>query len=92
MAYVDLEPLANTDNGHGDGPHDPDSISLSRCNSAAVHADELGSRHGVHFSQRRTRCFAFTVRGRGKDAEGDLAGYLILHTPRVPDNRWRASP
>ena len=37
---AEFEPTADTDPDDGEGPHDPERIPLSWCNSAAVHTDE----------------------------------------------------
>lgn len=67
---------------YGEGPHDPERIPLSWCNSAAVHTDESEDSVTVSISVGDPRgAFTFTIRRVPDDAEGDLAGRLIMHTP-----------
>ncbi|MPZ79664.1 MAG: hypothetical protein GEV28_04400 [Actinophytocola sp.] len=81
---VDFEPAADTDPDYGEGPHEPERIPLSWCNSAAVHTDESEDSVTVSISVGDPRgAFTFTIRRVPDDTDGDLAGHLIMHTPYV---------
>ncbi|MCE7007084.1 hypothetical protein LWC34_30280 [Kibdelosporangium philippinense] len=78
----DFEPISDTDPDYGHGPHDPERIPLSWCNSAAVHTDESEDSVTVSISVGDPRgAFTFTIRRVPDDVDSDLAGHLIMHTP-----------
>jgi hypothetical protein len=85
-ACVAFQPATDHDPG-GDsdlteGPHDPERIPLSWCNSAAVHADESQDAVTVSISVGDPRgAFTFTIQRVPDDVTGDVAGHLIMHTP-----------
>lgn len=63
-------------------PHDPEPIPLSWVNSAGVHLNEGEDSVTVTISVGDPRgAFAFTVRRIPADADGELAGRLLMHTP-----------
>jgi hypothetical protein len=77
-----FEPATDTDPDYGEGPHDPERMPLSWCNSAALHADESEDSVTVSISVGDPRgAFTFTIRRVPDDADTDLAGHLIMHTP-----------
>lgn len=79
---ADSDEYTCPDSDSGDGPHDPDRIPLSWCNSAAVHADESEDAVTVSISVGDPRgAFTFTIRRVPDDLDGPLAGQLVLHTP-----------
>jgi hypothetical protein len=65
-----------------DDAHDPELVSLSWVNSAAILTDDGEDSVTVTISVGDPRgAFCFTVRRIPSDAPGDLAGRLVLHTP-----------
>ncbi|WP_200826152.1 hypothetical protein [Kibdelosporangium aridum] len=80
----DFEPPDGPDSDQLDGPHDPERVPLSWCNSAAVHSDESQDSVTVSISVGDPRgAFTFTIRRVPDDSDGDLAGQLVMHTPYV---------
>ncbi|WP_106586004.1 hypothetical protein [Murinocardiopsis flavida] len=71
------------DTGHEQtGPHDPAPIPFAWCNSAAITTEESDDAVTVALSVGDPRgAFCFTVTRIPDDAESDLAGCLLLHTP-----------
>ncbi|MFD2414809.1 hypothetical protein [Amycolatopsis pigmentata] len=79
---ADFEPVGEIDPDSGEGPHDPERIPLSWCNSAAVHTDESEDSVTVSISVGDPRgAFTFTIRRVPDDVGSNLAGHLIMHTP-----------
>jgi hypothetical protein len=86
-ACADSEPAGDGDPDYGDGPHDPERVPLTWCNSAALHSDELEDSVTVSISVGDPRgAFTFTIRRVPDDVEGDLAGQLIMHVPYVGES------
>jgi hypothetical protein len=78
----DYDPGESPDSDSWDGPHDPERVPLSWCNSAAVHADESEDSVTVSISVGDPRgAFTFTIRRVPDDVDGELAGQLLLHVP-----------
>lgn len=74
----------DADSATDGSPHDPERISLSWCNSAAVHIDESEDSVTLSISVGDPRgAFTLTIRRIPDDVEGDLAGHLIMHVPYV---------
>lgn len=72
----------NTDSDTSGGPHDPERIPLSWCNSAAVRTDESDDSVTVSVSVGDPRgAFTLTIRRIPDDVDSDLAGQLIMHVP-----------
>jgi hypothetical protein len=81
---ADFQPLTDTDDETG--PHDPERIPLSWCNSAAVHTNESEDAITVSISVGDPRgAFTFTIRRIPDDTDSDLAGRLVMHTPHASD-------
>lgn len=79
---IDFQAVTDTDPDDGEGPHDPERIPLSWCNSAAVHTDESQDSITVTISVGDPRgAFTFTIRRIPDDTDSDLAGRLIMYTP-----------
>lgn len=79
---LDSEQRTGAGSDDGQGPHDPEPIPVSWCNSAAIHADASDDSVTVSISVGDPRgAFTLTVRRVPDDADGDLAGHLIMHTP-----------
>ncbi|MCK2239772.1 MULTISPECIES: hypothetical protein [unclassified Crossiella] len=78
----DFEPHTDTGPESGEGPHDPEHIPVSWCNSAAVHTDESQDSVTVSISVGDPRgAFTLTIRRMPDDVDCGLAGHLIMHTP-----------
>lgn len=70
------------EDGNEYGPHTPEPIPLSWLNSAGIHLDASEDSVTVTISVGDPRgAFAFTVRRIPADADNDIAGRLIMHTP-----------
>lgn len=79
---ADFEPVAETDPDYGEGPHDPERIPLSWCNSAVVRTDESEDSVTVSISVGGPRgAFSLTIRRVPDDVDSSLAGHLIMHAP-----------
>lgn len=79
---AEFEPITDVDADYGEGPHDPERIPVTWCNSAALHTDESEDSVTVSISVGDPRgAFTLTIRRVSDDADGDLAGCLIMHTP-----------
>lgn len=80
----DYVPDDDSDDGPdwGEGPHDAERVPLSWINSAAIDADETDDSVTVSISVGDPRgAFSFQIRRIADDADGDLAGRLVLHVP-----------
>ncbi len=66
----------------GTGPHEPERVSLSWCNSASIRTDETDDAITLSLSTGDPRgAFTVTVRRVPDDANSPLAGRLLLHVP-----------
>ncbi|MEV7040450.1 hypothetical protein [Amycolatopsis sp. NPDC051061] len=91
-ACADFEPTVDTDPDYGEGPHDPERIRLSWCNSATAQTDESEDSVALSISVGDPRgAFTFTIRRVPEDADGDLAGRLIMHTPYAGEHMLHVS-
>jgi hypothetical protein len=89
----DTNPNAESDTA--EGPHDPERIPLSWCNSAAVHTDESEDSVTVSVSVGDPRgAFTLTIRRIPDDVDGELAGHLVMHVPHAdqPSPHMALSP
>jgi hypothetical protein len=78
----DPGPSPDPDAGSASGQHDPERVPLSWCNSAAVSTNEDEDSVTVSISVGDPRgAFTFTIRRVPDDADGDLAGQLVMNTP-----------
>jgi hypothetical protein len=64
------------------GPHLPERVALSWCNSAAIDTDEADDAITLRLSTGDPRgAFTITIRRVPDDANSPLAGLLLMHTP-----------
>ncbi|WP_018640699.1 hypothetical protein [Parafrankia elaeagni] len=79
-AYQPDEPDAD-----GTGPHTPERVALSWCNSAGIRTDEADDAITLSLSTGHPLgAFTITIRRVPDDADSPLAGRLLLHLP-YPD-------
>ena len=64
------------------GPHTPERVALSWCNSASIRTDESDDAITLSLSTGDPRgAFTFIIRRVPDDADSPLAGRLLLHMP-----------
>ncbi|MCM3883145.1 hypothetical protein [Frankia sp. R82] len=73
----------DTDTGtDGSGPHTPERVALSWCNSAGIRSNETDDAITLSLSTGDPRgAFTLTIRRVPDDADSPLAGRLLLHLP-----------
>ncbi len=76
---------AEASDGDANGPHMPQRVALSWCNSAGIRTDEADDAITLSLSTGDPRgAFTLTIRRIPDDADSPFAGRLVMHMPH-PD-------